>query len=782
MTRKVGCHKLGTIVLVFRWIFSFASILLLLAACAQSEATPTLTPTPTSTPSSTLSPIATSTSTPVPTPTSTPSRRPTPTFTLVPAPPTPTPSATPTPTGTATPRPTLTSTPVPTATPTPSHTPDPTPTLQPNLSPSPTLGREGHSSQVESLNPPSDLFLPFNIEDVGGSNEFMSPFGIIRHSRDKGHGHGGIDIPLNQNAPVYAVADGTILSAEQSTDGAGGFDIKLLISGSGGEGWGFLFEHVMLVSGITVGSTVTKGQLIAGNGLTTDRRNNHLQLTYMFNDYTFFRDQRCWVDYLDPISMKSLLAYFDSIKNTQMFIGQWETATEEGMKAYKELLNKERYPEGPQLCYPLGLDVRVPTDISSDAVTLTPTVTSPVPVTSKTQEDCGNSVGNGNEIISGSSTPEGEDRDSVFRSLTVHPNNPKIVLMGTERNGIVKSTDGGATWARHRQGLRWSPGVGYPEFYDIAISPSDPNIVFAATVDSPGPVTGDYPSSIAGIYKSVDGGETWVRKNCGLTNSRAVSIQFDPEDSLVAIVAIGGGERSFSSGLPDPLPSFFDGGIYRTTDGGENWKRIPAGINDSLSNFHTILATGGNPIVMTTFGLHTSQGGSFDPSLNVGFLQSMDGGETWEPFGPNNVIQSKITHFDASQDGKVIYATVTDSYHHWISTDAGTTWAMSSLNQGSGPVAVSPADPNIVIFRDSRQTSLYRSTDGLLTYSKVVSTEELSEDPNVRFAFEDIVFAPSDPNIVYAATTGLLVYKSVDAGASFILMKNIRSEVLNVAP
>ena len=91
----------------------------------------------------------------------------------------------------------------------------------------------------------------------------------------------------------------------------------------------------------------------------------------------------------------------------------------------------------------------------------------------------------------------------------------------------------------------------------------------------------------------------------------------------------------------------------------------------------------------------------------------------------------------------VIYATVTDSYHHWISIDGGATWAASSLNQGSGPVAVSPADPNIVIFRDRTQTALYRSKDGLKRYTKVVTTEGLSDDPNVRFAFEDIVFAPS---------------------------------------
>ena len=384
-------------------------------------------------------------------------------------------------------------------------------------------------------------------------------------------------------------------------------------------------------------------------------------------------------------------------------------------------------------------------------------------------------------IVSGPSAPARNDRDSVFRSLTVHPTDPDIVLMGTERNGFVKSTDGGGTWSRHRQGLRWLPGIGYPEIYDMAISPSAPNIVFAATVDSPGPVAGNFPSSVAGIYKSVDGGETWVRRNCGFTNSRVVAVRFDPGNPDFAIAAVGGGRRSFSTGLPD-IPLMFDGGIYVTVDGGDSWKRVPTGPNDSVNNYHTIVVAGDEPAAIITFGLHTRQGGSFDPSLNIGFLRSLDLGETWEPFATNEVVQSNITHFAASADGIVMYAAVTDAYHHWISTDGGSTWTRSSLNQGSGPVAVSPVDPKIVIFRDSAQTSLFRSTDSLRTYRKVATTEGMSDNPDVRFAFEDVVFAPSDPSIVYAATTGLLVYKSVDGGASFTLMKNIRSEVLNVPP
>ena len=779
---------------------------LILAACAgpvpttTPAAAPTMIPTAGRAATIERADTPTSVSTPTFAPAPTPVPTPTPLATPTPAP-TPTSFPTPTPQPTETPRVIPTATHLPSPSPTPGSVPAPTAVPTPTAQATPSTDAQSVDKHVSigPQDPPRELFLPFRTEDVGGGNEFISPFGIIRHSRDAGHGHGGIDFPLNEDAPVYAVADGTILSAEESSDGAGGFDVKLLILGSGGEGWGFLYEHIELESGISVGSTVTRGQLIGRNGLTTVHRNNHLQFTYMFDDYRFFRDQRCWVDHLDSSSQTTLLDYFDSIKNTETFLAQWRNAGEEGMYAYRELLNRERFPEGPQLCYSLGLDVRVsatlgpagtatPVPSATSVPTPSPTAVfvtpepSPAPTTALEVDidDCGNALGNGGEIVSGPSAPEGNDRDSVFRSLTVHPADPNTVLMGTERNGFVKSIDGGATWTRHRQGLRWLPGIGYPEIYDITISPSDPNIVFAATVDSAGPVTGDFPSSVAGIYKSIDGGETWFRKNCGLTNSRAVAVRFDPGNPDFAVAAVGAGERTFSTGQSE-IPLFFDGGIYLTMDGGDSWQRVPTGANDNINNFHTIAVAGSEPATFITFGLHTLQGGSFDPSLNAGFLRSIDGGKSWEPFGPDEVVKSSITHFAASADGSVFYATG-DAYHHWVSTDGGSTWARSSLNQGSGPVAVSPADPNIVIFRNSAQTSLFRSSDGLKTYSVVATTDGLSDDPNLRFAFEDVVFAPSDPSIVYAATTGLLVYKSVDGGASFTLLKNIRSEVLNVAP
>ena len=246
---------------------------------------------------------------------------------------------------------------MPAPSPTPQLVPATVPTPIPQATHVPDAMSDDGTPSAGLQEPPRDLFLPFRIEDVSGGNEFISPFGIIRHARDAGHGHGGIDFPLSQDAPISAVADGTIWSAEESSDGAGGSDVMLLIFGSDGEGWGFLYEHIELGSGVSIGSTVAKGQVIGRNGLTTVHRNNHLQLTYIFNEYRFYRDQRCWVDHLDPSSQTTLLDFFDSIKNTEAFQTQWRNAGEEGMNAYQELLNRERFPGGPQLCYELGLDL-----------------------------------------------------------------------------------------------------------------------------------------------------------------------------------------------------------------------------------------------------------------------------------------------------------------------------------------------------------------------------------------------------------------------------------------
>jgi len=370
---------------------------------------------------------------------------------------------------------------------------------------------------------------------------------------------------------------------------------------------------------------------------------------------------------------------------------------------------------------------------------------------------CGNEVGNGLEVISGPSGPEGANFDQPFRSLTVHPTDANALIIGTERNGFVLSSDGGITWTRSRIGLRHL-GPGYPEIWNIAWDPVDPERIYAATLDSPGPVTGDHPSVQGGVYRTADGGQTWSRANCGLPSSRITSIQVLGSDPSVLIAGLEGGEASFSA----LRGQFFPGGIYRSTNRGDSWEKIDAAENDHRNGYWNMTALADSLNGFITFGF-----GYADSTENVGFLKSLDGGLTWESFG-DTLRTQLVTGYAVTADGQTLYANARDTFRMQISTDGGETWALTEINQANGPVAVSPADPNLVLY--TARDVLYRSTDALATVASVV------EGDNVIM---DIVFAPSDPTVVYFVTERYLVYRSVDSGESFSLVADVRRDVLN---
>ncbi|MEE9285978.1 MAG: hypothetical protein V3V35_09670 [Dehalococcoidia bacterium] len=355
----------------------------------------------------------------------------------------------------------------------------------------------------------------------------------------------------------------------------------------------------------------------------------------------------------------------------------------------------------------------------------------------------------------------------MFRSLTVHPLDADILIIGTERNGFVRSTDGGATWTRLRKGLRSDLGL-YPEIWDIAFSPSDPSVLMAATLDSPGPATGDAPSVAAGIYKSTDDGESWTQMNCGFTTSRVNSVRFDPANPEIAVAGLEGGEPSYPQGA-----GYFGGGIFRTVDGGESWSKVDLGANDERNGYWVMQTVPTDPRTLITFGINDR-----DLSENLGFLRSRDSGATWEPFA-DELKHKQITSFTLSSDGRIIYANEDGTYFGWVSRDAGETWSQSDIVQVNGPVAVSPVDPDLVIF--GSQQELRRSTNALRTV-RVVVTAPQPPGLSRPAPFREVQFAPSDPSIVYAETDGYLVYRSDDAGATWRLMANVRAGVLNVQP
>lgn len=378
----------------------------------------------------------------------------------------------------------------------------------------------------------------------------------------------------------------------------------------------------------------------------------------------------------------------------------------------------------------------------------------------ETEYQYSNSSRIGTDIISGPYGPSGEDYDQAFRSLTVHPKKHNIILLGTERNGFIKSTDGGKTWRRYRKGLKHFDKR-YPEIWDIAFFSGNPKIVLAATLDSAGPAKGEYPSFVAGIYKSTDGGKTWSHINNGLKNTRANSVRFDSTDSKIAVVGIEGNVATFSQ----LKGKFFKGGIYRTTDGGANWHRLKAAPNDIRNGYWRIEARGGNPTSFYTFAMNYN-----DLSKNVGFLKSTNSGVSWKKFG-KKMQKLMITGFDLSQTGTVLYANERDSYAIQKSVDGGKTWTNVPFINANGVIAVSPEDPQQILYSGS--ATLYRSMDGLQNVEKIFTALD---------TIEDIVYAPSKPRIVYLVAKGYLFYRSTNRGKTFKFIKNIRTDVLNVIP
>ena len=360
------------------------------------------------------------------------------------------------------------------------------------------------------------------------------------------------------------------------------------------------------------------------------------------------------------------------------------------------------------------------------------------------------SSGLGTDVVMGPTGPSGADRDGAFRSLAVHPTDADIVIVGTERNGIVLSVDGGETWSRKRTGL-WHWYGQYPEVWDIAFDVENPDRLYAATLDSPGPPIGEYPSASAGLYRSTDGGEIWVRSSDALPTSRITSVEVAPD---TVVIGTEGGWVSFSA----LAGQYYEGGLYWSSDHGQTWQSSSVASNSGRNGYWQI-DTAGDELI--TFGLNYE-----DLSENLGFLRSQDGGRTWTQFAGN--LSSLLIHsFAVSGDGQTLYANERDSYVMRISQDGGATWRTSSINQANGPVAVSPADDRLVLYAGGGR--LYRSSNGLATFAQVLQTTNIS----------DIVFASSDPAIIYVVADGYLIFKSIDAGHTFAPIANLRTDVLN---
>jgi photosystem II stability/assembly factor-like uncharacterized protein len=283
---------------------------------------------------------------------------------------------------------------------------------------------------------------------------------------------------------------------------------------------------------------------------------------------------------------------------------------------------------------------------------------------------------------------------------------PMTYYMGTTGGGIWKTTDAGITWKNISDGQLKTGTVGA-----IAVSESDPNVIYVGMGEHA--VRGVMTSSGDGVYKSTDAGKAW--KHVGLDKSMHISdVIIHPTNTDIVFVAVQGALYGPSK----------ERGIYKTTDGGDTWRKVLFVAENSGASSLSIDMT--NPrILYAAMWQHqrypwtVSSGGP-----NSGLYKSVDGGETWEKM----------------EEGL-------------------------PEEMGKAGISVSRATPDrifAIIEAESGKSGLYRSDDAGKKWNQINSDRVLI----TRSWYYMEVFAdPQDENKVYVLNAPAM--KSIDGGRSF---------------
>ena len=152
-------------------------------------------------------------------------------------------------------------------------------------------------------------------------------------------------------------------------------------------------------------------------------------------------------------------------------------------------------------------------------------------------------------------------------SLAIDPTNPKIIFAGVGdtnhhlhgQGTIYKSEDSGGHWSIINTGS--SNLNSKAIIYSILIHPQESDVVFVST---------NY-----GVYKSMDGGVNWEPNNNGLPHTNTRRIIMDPTDPMILYLTINS----------PPNKSPWQGGVYKSIDGGNSWQSKTSGLGKNVGGF-----------------------------------------------------------------------------------------------------------------------------------------------------------------------------------------------------
>jgi len=206
----------------------------------------------------------------------------------------------------------------------------------------------------------------------------------------------------------------------------------------------------------------------------------------------------------------------------------------------------------------------------------------------------------------------GPFRGGRVTAVSGDPEQPRTYYMGATGGGVWKTVNGGVSWDNISDGFFNTGTIGA-----ISVSESEPNVVYVGTGESP--VRGVSTSHGDGVYKSLDAGRTW--QHIGLTGTRQISkIVIDPTDPDVVYVGAQG----------SPWVASGERGVYRSTDGGRSWDRVLFVDDDTGVSFLSMDMHNPRVIYAAMWDHRRTPWNVRSGGPGSGLYKTTDGGDTWQ--------------------------------------------------------------------------------------------------------------------------------------------------------
>jgi len=338
--------------------------------------------------------------------------------------------------------------------------------------------------------------------------------------------------------------------------------------------------------------------------------------------------------------------------------------------------------------------------------------------------------------------------------IAIDPQNRKIWYIAVGSGGVWKTVNGGTTF---------TPIFDKQSSYSIAcitIDPSDSQTIWVGSGEN---VSGRHVGYGDGVYRSVDGGVSW--QNMGLKNSQHIDkILVDPKDANTVYVAAegplwaSGGER----------------GVYKSSDGGKTW--LPSLVINADTGATDLVMHPEDSRVLyaATHQRRRHVSALINGGPGSGIYKSIDAGKTWTQLkkGLPDEDMGQIALAVSPQRPQVIYASVETSIRtitFYRSEDGGSNWqkGASYVTPGTGPHYYQElyACPHQFDRLYSMEINILVSNDGGRNWGKI--PEEAKHGDNHALAF-----VPLDPDYLLCGSDGGL-YETHDAGKTWRYMSNL---------